>query len=82
LKVKAGIIVRVEILFASDPVGGEHLNSAVAQALGIGAEGELLRIKLCQAQPALDEPSRKPEDPLEEKKADAAPAAGERICAV
>jgi len=45
------------ILFArSIPVGGEHLNRAVAQALGIGAEeAKLLRIKLCQAQPALDE---------------------------
>jgi Tfp pilus assembly PilM family ATPase len=45
------------ILFArSIPVGGEHLNRAVAEALGIGAEeAKLLRIKLCQAQPALDE---------------------------
>jgi type IV pilus assembly protein PilM len=46
-----------KILFARTiPVGGEHLNRAVAQALGIGAEeAKLLRIKLCQAQPALDE---------------------------
>jgi Tfp pilus assembly PilM family ATPase len=45
------------ILFARTiPVGGEHLNRAVAEALGIGAEeAKLLRIKLCQAQPALDE---------------------------
>jgi type IV pilus assembly protein PilM len=45
------------ILFArAIPVGGEHLNRAVAEALGIGSEeAKLLRIKLCQAQPALDE---------------------------
>jgi type IV pilus assembly protein PilM len=45
------------ILFArSIPIGGEHLNRAVAQALGIGAEeAKLLRVKLCQAQPSLDE---------------------------
>jgi type IV pilus assembly protein PilM len=51
------------ILFArSIPVGGEHLNRAVAQALGIGAEeAKLLRIKLCQAQPALDENRAKQE---------------------
>jgi type IV pilus assembly protein PilM len=46
-----------KILFARMiPVGGEHLNRAVAQALGIGAEeAKLLRIKLCQYQPSLDE---------------------------
>jgi type IV pilus assembly protein PilM len=46
-----------KIVFArSIPIGGEHLNRAVAQALGIGAEeAKLLRIKLCQAQPSLDE---------------------------
>jgi type IV pilus assembly protein PilM len=46
-----------KVLFArSIPVGGEQLNRAVAAALGIGAEeAKLLRIKLCQAQPALDE---------------------------
>jgi type IV pilus assembly protein PilM len=46
-----------KILFArSIPIGGEHLNRAVAQALGIGAEeAKLLRVKLCQAQPSLDE---------------------------
>jgi type IV pilus assembly protein PilM len=51
------------ILFArAIPVGGEHLNRAVAQALGIGAEeAKLLRIKLCQAQPALDENRAKQE---------------------
>src|SRR4051794_27630065 len=45
------------ILFARTiPIGGEHLNRAVAQALSIGAEeAKLLRIKLCQAQPSLDE---------------------------
>jgi type IV pilus assembly protein PilM len=45
------------ILFARViPIGGEHLNRAVAQALSIGAEeAKLLRIKLCQAQPSLDE---------------------------
>jgi Tfp pilus assembly PilM family ATPase len=51
------------ILFArAIPIGGEHLNRAVAQALGIGAEeAKLLRIKLCQAQPALDENRAKQE---------------------
>jgi type IV pilus assembly protein PilM len=46
-----------KIVFARTiPVGGEHLNRAVAQALGIGAEeAKLLRVKLCQAQPSLDE---------------------------
>jgi type IV pilus assembly protein PilM len=64
------------ILFArSIPVGGEHLNRAVAQALGIGAEeAKLLRIKLCLAQPALDEHRAKQEIRPEQAKADAAPA--------
>jgi type IV pilus assembly protein PilM len=46
-----------KIVFARTiPIGGEHLNRAVAQALGIGAEeAKLLRVKLCQAQPSLDE---------------------------
>jgi type IV pilus assembly protein PilM len=46
-----------KIVFARTiPIGGEHLNRAVAQALSIGAEeAKLLRIKLCQAQPSLDE---------------------------
>jgi len=46
-----------KILFARNiPIGGEHFNRAVAQVLGIGAEeAKLLRIKLCQVQPALDE---------------------------
>ena len=68
------------ILFArSIPVGGEHLNRAVAQALGIGAEeAKLLRIKLCQAQPALDENRAKQEIRAEQPKAaEAAPAATE-----
>jgi type IV pilus assembly protein PilM len=45
------------IMFARTiPVGGEHLNRAVAQGLGIAAEeAKLLRIKLCQVQPSLDE---------------------------
>src|SRR5688572_4760430 len=45
-----------KILFArSIGVGGEHFNRAVSQNLGIGAEeAKLLRIKLCQVQPALD----------------------------
>jgi type IV pilus assembly protein PilM len=71
------------ILFARTiPVGGEHLNRAVAQALGIGAEeAKLLRIKLCQAQPALDENRAKQEIRTEQPKAEdasaAAPAATE-----
>ncbi|HEY7115566.1 MAG TPA: pilus assembly protein PilM [Tepidisphaeraceae bacterium] len=70
------------ILFArSIPTGGEHLNRAVAQALGIGAEeAKLLRIKLCQAQPSLDEHRAKQEIRSGERRADgiaadAAPAA-------
>ena len=45
------------IMFArSIPVGGEHLNRAVASALGISPEeAKLLRIKLCQVQPSRDE---------------------------
>jgi type IV pilus assembly protein PilM len=69
------------ILFARTiPIGGEHLNRAVAQALGIGAEeAKLLRIKLCQAQPALDEHRAKQEIRAEQKaeEAAAAPAATE-----
>jgi type IV pilus assembly protein PilM len=76
---RAIIVEGSKILFArSIPVGGEHLNRAVAQALGIGAEeAKLLRIKLCQAQPSLDEHRAKQEIRSEEKKTDAAPAAGE-----
>src|SRR3954464_11669666 len=75
------------ILFARTiPVGGEHLNRAVAQALGIGAEeAKLLRIKLCQVQPSLDEPrarqeisgTQTTETPAAEGAAAAAPAATE-----
>ena len=69
------------ILFArSIPVGGEHLNRAVAQALGIGAEeAKLLRIKLCQVQPSLDEHRAKQEIRAEQPRAEeaAAPAATE-----
>jgi type IV pilus assembly protein PilM len=64
------------ILFARViAVGGEHLNRAVAQALGIGAEeAKLLRIKLCQAQPALDEHRARQEIHAEVKQAEQAPA--------
>jgi type IV pilus assembly protein PilM len=70
------------ILFArAIPIGGEHLNRAVAQALGVGAEeAKLLRIKLCQAQPALDENRAKQEINAGQAKpaeAAAAPAAAE-----
>ena len=65
------------ILFARTiPIGGEHLSRAVAQALGIGAEeAKLLRIKLCQAQPALDEHRARQELRSEPKAQTAAPAA-------
>jgi Tfp pilus assembly PilM family ATPase len=66
------------ILFArAIPVGGEHLNRAVAQALGIGAEeAKLLRIKLCQAQPSLDEHRAKQEIQPEHAKVEAAATEG------
>lgn len=77
---RAVIAAGSQILFARTiPVGGEHLNRAVAQALGIGAEeAKLLRIKLCQAQPALDEHRAKQEirgDQQNATVAQAAPAA-------
>lgn len=52
-----------KILFArSIPIGGEHFNRAVSTALGIGTEeAKLLRIKLCQVQPAMDEHRAKQE---------------------
>jgi Tfp pilus assembly PilM family ATPase len=52
-----------KILFARNiPIGGEHLNRAVSTALGIGTEeAKLLRIKLCQVQPAMDEHRAKQE---------------------
>jgi len=67
------------ILFARTiPIGGEHLNRAVAQALGIGAEeAKLLRIKLCQVQPSLDEHRARQEIQSEQFKTEAAPAAQE-----
>jgi type IV pilus assembly protein PilM len=67
------------ILFArSIPIGGEHLNRAVAQALGIGAEeAKLLRIKLCQVQPSLDEHRARQEIQSEQLKTEAAPPAQE-----
>jgi type IV pilus assembly protein PilM len=68
------------ILFARTiPIGGEHLNRAVAQALGIGAEeAKLLRIKLCQVQPSLDEHRARKEIQSGEPKAEAeAPAAAQ-----
>ena len=54
---RAIIAEGARILFARTiPIGGEHFNRAVAQALGIGAEeAKLLRIKLCQIQPLMDE---------------------------
>jgi type IV pilus assembly protein PilM len=72
-----------KILFArSIPVGGEHLNRAVAQALGIGAEeAKLLRIKLCQAQPALDEHRAKQEIQGDRHAAETAAAAQTPIAA-
>jgi len=65
------------ILFARTiPIGGEHFNRAVAQALGIGAEeAKLLRIKLCQAQPSLDEHRARQE--IRSEPAAATVAAGE-----
>ncbi len=46
-----------KILFARTiAVGGDHFNRSVAQALSVGAEeAKLIRIKLAQAQPSLDE---------------------------
>jgi type IV pilus assembly protein PilM len=66
-----------KILFArSIPVGGEQLNRAVAGALGIGAEeAKLLRIKLCQSQPALDENRNRREIRSEEAQAEQPAAA-------
>jgi type IV pilus assembly protein PilM len=60
---RAVIAEGTRILFARNiPIGGEHFNRAVAQALGIGAEeAKLLRIKLCQMQPSLDEHRAKQE---------------------
>jgi type IV pilus assembly protein PilM len=51
------------ILFArSIPVGGDHFNRAVSQALKITADdARLLRIKMCHQQPALDEHREKQE---------------------
>jgi type IV pilus assembly protein PilM len=52
-----------EILFARViPIGGDHFNRAVSQALKITADdARLLRIKLCCQQPALDEHREKQE---------------------
>jgi len=52
-----------QILFArAIPVGGDHFNRAVSQALKITADdARLLRIKLCCQQPALDEHREKQE---------------------
>jgi len=42
------------------PLGGEHLNRAVALSLGVSAdEAKLMRIKLCAQQPAMDETREK-----------------------
>jgi type IV pilus assembly protein PilM len=61
-----------KILFARTiPVGGDHFNRAVAQALSIGAEeAKLLRIKLCQVQPSLDEHRERQEIRSENKEAE------------
>jgi type IV pilus assembly protein PilM len=66
------------ILFArAIPIGGEHLNRAVAQALGIGAEeAKLLRIKLCQVQPSLDEHRARQEIQSAEATTEAPPQEG------
>jgi type IV pilus assembly protein PilM len=68
-----------KILFArSIPIGGEHFNRAVSTALGIGAEeAKLLRIKLCQVQPAMDEHRAK-----QEIRAGETPEAGEESFAL
>ncbi|HEV2296373.1 MAG TPA: pilus assembly protein PilM [Tepidisphaeraceae bacterium] len=52
-----------EILFArAIPVGGDHFNRSVAQALKLTPDdARLLRIKLCHQQPALDERREKQE---------------------
>ena len=49
------------ILFARTiPIGGEHFNKATAHALRITLDdAKLLRLKLCHAQPALDEQREK-----------------------
>jgi type IV pilus assembly protein PilM len=75
---RAVIAEGAHILFARTiPIGGEHLNRAVAQALGVGAEeAKLLRIKLCQAQPSLDEHRAKQEIRPEQAKVDAAATEG------
>ncbi len=68
-----------KILFArSIPIGGEHFNRAVSVALGIGTEeAKLLRIKLCQVQPAMDEHRAK-----QEIRAGETPEAGEESFAL
>ena len=68
-----------KIVFARTiPIGGEHLNRAVAQALSIGAEeAKLLRIKLCQAQPSLDEHRARQEIAGAQRATDAAAPAAE-----
>jgi Tfp pilus assembly PilM family ATPase len=52
-----------QILFARTiPVGGDHFNRAVSQAMKITADdARLLRIKLCHQQPAMDERREHPE---------------------
>jgi type IV pilus assembly protein PilM len=65
-----------QILFArSIPVGGEHFNRAVAAAMSVsGDEAKMLRIKLANAQPALDEQRAKravpSEPPAAERRSD------------
>ncbi|HSI34626.1 MAG TPA: pilus assembly protein PilM [Tepidisphaeraceae bacterium] len=77
---RAVIACGPRILFArSIPVGGEHFNRAVAQVLSIGQEeAKLLRIKLAQAQPSLDEHRARQEiRAADAPEAEAAPASAE-----
>ncbi|MGB7159695.1 MAG: pilus assembly protein PilM, partial [Tepidisphaeraceae bacterium] len=69
---RAMITCGAQILFArSIPVGGDHFNRAVSQALKITADdARLLRIKLCHQQPMFDGPRERREIPAE---ADMAP---------
>ena len=52
-----------QILFArSIPVGGDHFNRSVSQAMKVSADdARLLRIKMCHQQPTLDERREKQE---------------------
>ena len=77
-----------QIYFARTiPVGGEHFNKATAHAMRINLEeAKLLRIKLCHAQPALDEHREKtavqPPDPSRSSNAITASSAEENSFAL